>query len=147
MWHPGVVEGIVVEQVVGEPEQLRELLANLDARHRLRDSQFAAPHRLADGTDPRVIRLVAVRADHLEGFLAGTPRTGHIALVGVLHEGGGVGTALIDAFARRSRALAAREITVVLDTEPHGRWRRRAFFHARGFSASPGSNLHFHRRL
>ncbi|WP_174184797.1 hypothetical protein [Nocardia barduliensis] len=36
------------------------------------------------------------------------------------------------------------EVTLVLDTEPQGRWGRRRFFEALDFTARPGSALHFH---
>ncbi|MFD4356786.1 GNAT family N-acetyltransferase [Nocardia sp. NPDC058518] len=147
VWHADlVVQGIVVDQITREPAHLRELLTDLDALHQLRDGHFAASKNI-DGSDPHLGRLVAARDGQLEGFLAGNPRTGHIALIGVRNEGAGVGTALLDAFLRHARAVASTEITVVLDTEPHGRWRRRAFFEARMFTASPGSHLHFHRGL
>ncbi|WP_420107391.1 hypothetical protein [Nocardia asteroides] len=64
-----------------------------------------------------------------------------------MYEGQGVGTALVDAFRRRATAEGATQMSVVLDTEPGGRWRRRKFFQSRGFTASTGSALHFHRQL
>lgn len=143
---PQCMEGFVVEQVVGESEAARELLIALDERHRLYNTVFAVPRRTGYA-DPRLVRLVAVRDGRLVGFLSGTPRTGHIALVGSLHEGIGIGTALVGEFLRRARASGAVEATVVLDAEPRGRGRSRAFFEAHGFVLSPGSSLHFHRRL
>ncbi|MGW5317872.1 GNAT family N-acetyltransferase [Nocardia thailandica] len=140
------MEGIVIEQVVGESATVRELLVALDAHHQLHNTRFAAPQRVGD-TDARVVRLVAVRGGRPAGFLAGNPRTGHIDLVGVLEERAGIGTALVEEFLRRARASGAAEATVVLDAEPTGRWGRRAFFQAHRFVSSQGSALHFHRRL
>ncbi len=136
----------MVRPVRGAPSApLRELLAALDARHPLRDTVFAAPHRLERADDRRGVRLVAGRDGVLVGFLHGIPCTGHIALVGALVEGQGIGTALVEEFLRLAHAAGTVLASVVLDSEPGGRWRRRMFFEARGFVSTAGSALHFAR--
>ncbi|UGT58810.1 hypothetical protein [Nocardia asteroides] len=69
------MEGIVVERVVGQPEELAGLLAELDDRHHLNDSKFAVAHRFTVEVDPRAVRLVAVGDGELVGFLSGNLRT------------------------------------------------------------------------
>ncbi|MFF5037574.1 GNAT family N-acetyltransferase [Nocardia salmonicida] len=140
------MDRIVVEQVAEAPVGLRELLEELDALHQLRDSRFSTPDRLT-GTDPHRTRFVAVQDGALVGFLSGRPRLGHIANIGVRNEGVGIGTALLDTFLTRAQTLGATEATVVIDSEPTGRWRRRRFFEARQFQPSQGSALHYHRPL
>lgn len=137
---------IVIEQIAGETAHLRALLDELDQLHQLRDSRFATPDRLTGG-DPQVVRLVAAQRDRHVGFLTGIPRLGHIALIGVVHEGAGIGSALLASFLARARAAGAADATIVLDSDPQGRWRRRRFAEARGFTASEGSVLHFHRHI
>ncbi|MFJ2834307.1 hypothetical protein ACIO52_02980 [Nocardia sp. NPDC087230] len=141
------MDGIEVEQLDGEHTLLPQLLASLDRIHRLRDSVFAAPSRLAGIGDPDVVRLLARRDATAEGFLAGTPQTGHLALVGVLRPRCGVGSALVRTFIQRACVAGAGEVAVVLDTDPQGRWGRRQFFEALGFTAVSGSALHFHRTV
>lgn len=141
------VDGIEVEQIDGEHTMLPRLLASLDELHRLRDGVFAAPSRLTGIGDPDSIRLLARRDGAAEGFLAGNLHAGHLALVGVLRPRCGVGSALVRAFIQRARAAGAGEVTVVLDTDPQGRWGRRQFFEALGFTAVSASALHFHRRV
>ncbi|TDP28415.1 hypothetical protein DFR75_11728 [Nocardia ignorata] len=68
-WHLKRVDGIVVEKLEGSHPQLKNLLVDLDRRHRLRDSVFAAPHRLAEVGDRYSVRLLAVRAGRLEGLV------------------------------------------------------------------------------
>ncbi|GEM29117.1 hypothetical protein NN3_01240 [Nocardia neocaledoniensis NBRC 108232] len=141
------VNGIEVEQIDGEHAMLAPLLVRLDELHHLRDSFFAAPSRLTGIGDPGAVRLLARRDGAAEGFLAGNPQTGHLALVGVVRPRCGVGSALVRAFTQRACAAGAGEVTVVLDTDPHGRWGRRQFFEALGFTAVSGSALHFHHRV
>ncbi|MGW6729615.1 hypothetical protein ACWF9G_27250 [Nocardia sp. NPDC055029] len=140
------MDGIEVEQIDGEHAVLPRLLASLDELHRLRDSVFAAPTRVTGIGEPDSIRLLAHREGQTEGFLAGNPYTGHLALVGLLQPRCGVGSALVHGFIERAQAAGADEVTVVLDTDPQGRWGRRRFFEALGFTAVSGSALHFHRR-
>ncbi|MEV6361363.1 GNAT family N-acetyltransferase [Nocardia asteroides] len=137
------MDGIEIEQVDGEHALLPRLLAGLDALHHLRDSVFAAPTRTTGDGEPDTIRLLAHRDGHAEGFLEGNPGIGHIAIVGVLHPRCGVGSALVRAFIDQARTVGAGAVTVVLDTDPQGRWGRRRFFEALGFTAEPGSVLHF----
>ncbi|MFE7720776.1 hypothetical protein ACFU44_17230 [Nocardia rhizosphaerihabitans] len=141
------MDGIEVEQIDGEHAVLPQLLASLDEIHQLRDSVFAAPARLTGIGEPDWIRLLAHRDGAAEGFLAGNPGTGHLALVGVLQPRRGVGSALVRGFIERAQAAGADEVTVVLDTDPQGRWGRRRFFEALGFTAVSGSVLHFHRQV
>ncbi len=141
------VNRIEVEQIDGEHAMLAPLLVRLDELHHLRDSVFAAPSRLTGVGDPGAVRLLARRDGAAEGFLAGNPQTGHLALVGVVRPRCGVGSALVRAFTQRACVAGADEVTVVLDTDPHGRWGRRQFFEALGFTAVSGSALHFHHRV
>lgn len=136
----GDVNRIEVEQIDGEHTVLPQLLASLDEIHQLRDSVFAAPARLTGIGEPDSIRLLARRDGAAEGFLDGNP-------VGVLQPRCGVGSALVRGFIERAQAAGADEVTVVLDTDPRGRWGRRRFFEALGFTAVSGSALHFHRQV
>ncbi len=141
----GCVDGIEVQQLDGGDAVLPPLLASLDRIHHLRDSVFVAPSRLTGIGGPDSIRLLARRDGAAEGFLTGNPHTGHLALVGVLKPRCGVGSALVHTFIQRARAAGAGEVTVVLDTDPRGRWGRRRFFEALGFTPVSGSALHFER--
>ncbi|SFN82513.1 GNAT family N-acetyltransferase [Nocardia asteroides NBRC 15531] len=141
------MDGIEVEQLHGEHTLLPQLLASLDRIHQLRDSVFAAPSRLTGIGDPDAVRLLALRDGTAEGFLTGKPHTGHLALVGVVQPRRGVGSALVRTFIQRVQQVGVEKVTVVLDTDPHGRWGRRQFFEALDFTAVPGSALHLHRRV
>lgn len=137
------MDGIEVEQLDGEHGALPRLLASLDDLHRLREGAFATPARLTGAGESSSVRLLAVVDGAAEGFLSGNPITGHLALVGVLRPRRGVGSVLVGGFIDRARAAGASAVTVVLDTDPHGRWCRRQFFESLCFSAGPGSALHF----
>lgn len=70
--------------------------------------------------DRYVVPLVAMRDGWPVGSWRARPRGGRIALVGALHEGIGIGTALVGEFPRHAHAGGAAEATVVLDAEPTG---------------------------
>lgn len=90
--------------------------------------------------------MLAIREGQAEGFLAGNSSTGHLALIGVLQPRCGVGSALIRAFIERAQAAGAGQVRLVLD-RPSGRWGRRRFVEALGFTAASVSALHFHRQV
>ncbi|WP_107657510.1 GNAT family N-acetyltransferase [Nocardia suismassiliense] len=126
----------------------RALLEQLDRLHLLRDSSFASPTWLhpcqaGDGS----LRLLATRQGQAVGFLGGLPAIGHISIVGTVRPGSGTGSRLVWAFAEHARSAGASELTVSLDSEPSHRWVRRHFFESNGFTAQPGSALHFTRPL
>ncbi|MGW4367016.1 hypothetical protein ACWEKT_15345 [Nocardia takedensis] len=145
-----VVERDVVERgiVPVAAGMVEELLGRLAELHRLVDSDFADPRWSAapTATDP-TCRLLALRDRQPVGFLAGRPRTGHIALIGSLSPGNGAGAAMLDAFAQRAATAGAAHLSVVLDTEIDHRWQRRHFFETNGFRPDQGSALHFIRPL
>lgn len=130
------MEGLVVEQVVEESEAVRELLTVLDSRHRLYDTVFGV-------WCGSLLSVTGGRSASWRARLApGTSRwSGSWTRVSVS----------VPCWSRSSCAglmPAGRvEVTVVLGAEPEGRWRRRMFFEAQGFTSSQGSALHFYRRL
>ncbi|MGN2642385.1 hypothetical protein ACTD5D_40680 [Nocardia takedensis] len=126
-------------------DELAALLAELDQIHRLRDSLFAAHQLMAAA--PGYLRLIARTDGVLVGFLAGIPTTGHISLIGVTATRRGIGSLLVTEFGRRAHSAGARQLTVVLDTEPRHRWERRRFFEEADFHAVDTSTLHFAKPL
>lgn len=137
----------ITELTPQEVPLLRSMLEQLDAVHHLRDSAFASQTWLAEHGAVDALRLIAVREGRLEGFLAGQPEVGHIALVGVLAPRNGVGSALVAEFVARARTAGACRVTLVIDSEPWSRWDRRRFFERHGFAADSGSSVHFQQRL
>ncbi|MEV0759442.1 hypothetical protein [Nocardia sp. NPDC050435] len=141
----GVWVGVVDSALLASPGY-RALIERLQQLHPLQDSRF--DRWLCVRTSDRgVLCLVAARDSRLVGFLAGRPRQGHIALVGSSEPRSGVGSALIDSFARHAAMAGAAELTVVLDSGREGRWERRRFFEVNEFSSVGGSALHFARPI
>lgn len=129
----------------GSPADLESLLTELEQRHELLDSSFAAPHWRV--SRPGWLRIVAREQQTPCGLLAGIPARGHISLLGATTARQRVGSLLISAFAQHAKTAGAQQLTVVLDSELRGRWDRRRFFEAVGFRAEPGSALHFTKDL
>lgn len=130
----------MIEQIDRTRPVPEGLLSSLDDLHRLRDIVFDVSSRTAG---PGSIRLVALRGGIAQGYLEGTPASGHIVVFGVLRQRRGVGSRLVTAFIERARIAGADAVSVVLDTDPRGRWGRRQFVEHLGFRAAPGSALHF----
>ncbi|MGW4371524.1 GNAT family N-acetyltransferase [Nocardia takedensis] len=141
---------VVIERGTGHvaPGAVEALLRRLADIHSLVDSDFTHPRWVTEpALDGATSHLLAIHGGVVVGFLAGRPRSGHIALLGCLAPGSGAGAALLDAFADRAAAAGATWLTVVLDTEIAHRWQRRRFFETNGFHPDHGSTLHFHRPL
>ncbi|WP_331758773.1 GNAT family N-acetyltransferase (plasmid) [Nocardia sp. NBC_01377] len=127
---------------------LARLLHALAAMHQLADSDFANPKWLSEPPPgARSCHLVAIHRDEMVGFLARRPQDGHIALIGSLRPGTGIGAALVEAFARHATAAGAPQLSAVIDTEATHRWQRRKFLENRGFRLLDASALHFVRPL
>ncbi|WP_157183874.1 hypothetical protein [Nocardia takedensis] len=141
---------VIVERGPGHvaPGAVEALLQRLADTHSLVDSDFTHPRRMTEpAPDGATAHPMAIHGGVVVGFLAGRPRSGHIALMGCLTPGSGAGAALLDAFAARAAAAGATRLTVVLDTEITHRWQRRRFFETNRFHPHHGSTLHFHRPL
>ncbi|MGN2638840.1 hypothetical protein ACTD5D_22255 [Nocardia takedensis] len=130
------------------PAAVEALLGRLAEVHPLADSDFTHPKWVAEpDRGGGTCHLLAVRGGVLVGFLAGRPRTGHIALLGALAPGNRAGRALLETFASQAVAAGATRLSVVLDTEIEHRWQRRRFFETNSFRPERGSALHFLRDL
>ncbi|WP_331760985.1 hypothetical protein OG225_43025 (plasmid) [Nocardia sp. NBC_01377] len=128
---------------------LARLLHALAAMHRLvADSDFAHPKWLPElAPGARSTHLIAIHGEEMAGFLAGRPHDGHIALIGSLRPGVGIGAALVEAFAHHATAAGTPQLSAVIDTEATRRWQRRKFLENNGFRLLEGSALHFVRQL